>query len=283
MEIFDAFFDIFIAFSPYFVDTVVIGMLLLAFLAGWFRHWRRSLLTLILQLGSLLIAFGLALPLSTLLLARIPGIDSLLGGLEIFGGLAENLLRAFLVLFLGLLGFALWRSFLQIFARNMDWASKLFPKFELPDKGGRALSGLFTALNAYTYLLLFVIIMAVPGVEMTRAGSFSDYLFRTSPVAAPVAENIFLPLETAFNLIDMVEESEFFHGGSPDYDRIAAVINEDPERIEELKLQFNEILPTIPEDLIEELETRAAQGDITPEEIRQLIHDYLGEIDLDNL
>jgi len=266
---------------PHLVDIVSGLVLLLSFAVGFFKPWRGTLLSLLLQWLCLAIGFFAAWQLAPTATELLLGIEAITGFFEFLT--AEQLrpmLSSILVLLIGISLFSLIASVVFAVSKNRNWDSLIFPKKELPKTLGKILSGTFSLLHAYTYVFFFLGLMALPMFNIIQDGSLASTAVNANFIANPLLDTVAEPFVELHETLVVFEELEdLMDGHSIDYYRVAEVINEDPERLAELAETLQYRLPNVSDDLMDEFEAFVSQEGVTPQEVREFFLSHIHLLD----
>lgn len=287
MEIFGSFLEAvsphFEGIGPHLLDIIVGGVLGIAFIIGIFKTWRGTLMALLLQWVSLGLSFLLAWLMAPIATNIIMGIDMISDFFEGALGAAQlqQVMGAAILLILSIFTYALIGSLVFAFTRKMNWERLIFPKLKLHNALSRFLSGLFAALNTYTYVFFFLALMALPMFDIIQEGSIAAVALEANVIGAPLVETITEPISDLYNAIDVVENelSDIVVGGVIQYDAVADIINNDPARLAEIVETLEDGFLDIPEEAISEMWDFVLQeGDVTPEEVRTFFLTQMGQL-----
>lgn len=236
----------------YSIDLIVLCVFLLAGYIGYKRLYRVSLIQLILQLVSILVTYFIATFLMTKAIGFIP--DSINIELLVPDSLyylvqphKDDIIPFILFIIIYVFVFVVVKSILYVFSRNYEWDQVLFKKMILNQTVGTIVSVVSTILNAYTYVLVFLIVVSFPLFGLVGEKSFSHLLLKTNPIVSPLIDYIYLPYNGLYKALEIYgeEADEVFDGTRIYLDKMAQIIEKDPSRRNSLQEAYRSLIPYI--------------------------------------
>ena len=95
------------------------------------------------------------------------------------------------------------KSVVYVFSVNYEWHQYFFPSAKFNRIGDGLLSVLLSILNAYTYVIVIVIILAFPLFDFVKPYSLSNLLLKVNPYVSHLVEEFYQPYEDVKKSIDL--------------------------------------------------------------------------------
>ncbi|MCL1949423.1 MAG: hypothetical protein FWF59_06805 [Turicibacter sp.] len=266
---------------PFLLDLVVGTVLLLAFVIGTFKAWRHTVVSILVQWVCLGLGFLLAALAAPRLVGPLLGIGFVEHNLAFMPReLVVQMLSSVLMLLVGIFIYALLGSILFAFAKSRAWHKLVFPKRAMPKVAAKLLAGGLNFLHAYTYVFFFLAFLSLPFFNIIPEGSLSDFAFNANVVGAPLLDDMAQPFADLYETMEaMGSLDDIIDGTSIDYDNMAQIINNDPERLAEIQEILETQLPVIPAEVAANFEAFAQRDGVTGEEVRDFLLQQVGSLD----
>lgn len=238
--------------NGYSIDLILLCVFLLAGYLGYKRSYRFSLIQLILQLVSIFVTYFISSLLMTKATAFIP--ESITIELFVPDSLyylvqphKDDIIPFILFIIIYVFVFVIVKGILYVFSRSYEWDQLAFKQMILNRTVGTIVSVVSTILNAYTYVLVFLIFVAFPLFGLVGEKSFSHLLLKTNPIIAPVVNYIYLPYSDLYKALEIYgeEADEIFDGTRIYLDKMAQIIENDPNQRKLLQEAYQNLIPYI--------------------------------------
>ncbi len=234
------------------VDLIIFLVLCIAAYIGYQRSYRISLINVLIQLFSIFTSGLMAGVLLEKALSYIPEKvkisllvpDSFYYLVEPYEDLIIPCV-VFSILFIIL--FVIIKSTLSVFSINYEWYRYLFPLVKFNRIGDGVLSMFLTILNTYTYILIFLIILAFPLLDLVKPYSLTNVLLNVNPYVSHLVDKLYEPYEGLKKGIDLFGEDlePIFRADKVDLNKLEQFMNNHPSQRKEIQSAFEEFLPFI--------------------------------------
>lgn len=231
-------------------DFVVLVIFLIAGYFGFGRSFRISLFQFLIQLLSIVLTYFIATTLTTKAIQYVP--SQLTLDLVIPDSLfylvqphEDIIIPLIIFIIIYLLVFVVIKSFLYVFGRNYEWDQYFFKKLHLNAYVENGMSASFTILNAYTYVMVLLVILGFPLFNLVSKQSLSAYLLKNIPFVSPYVEQFYTPYEV-FNQAVMAYEGKthlIFDGSTMDLAVIEQLIQSNPSQRMALQDTYKFLIP----------------------------------------
>ncbi len=238
--------------KEYGVDLIVLISFLIAGYIGYQRSYRFSLMQFILQIVSIIVAYFVAHYLTAKAMIFVPQDiqisllvpDSLY---YLFQPHEDILISLIVFITCFVFSFVIIKSFLYVFSRNYEWEKGLFSQLKINDFIERVGSVLFTILHAYTYVIVFLMIVSFPLLGLVDQHSISYMLLKVAPFISGQLTDFYLPYDALAQALVIYgdEANELFDGTTVHLDKMAELILKNPSRRTELQEAYNQLVPYI--------------------------------------
>jgi len=280
-------------FLTYVLDGAIVIILLVAIIVGGRRLCRNSLANLLVQLtsltGAILLGNLISPSIANWTIERLDFsifIPSRLYWLA--SPIIEFILTALILLMLTIAVFIFFKSFLGVFAYQFDLPRKLFVRYRPSKVIDSILSIVFSVLNAYSYLLVTIVVLAFPIFNIVQPGSLSRLILTMTPFVSSGVEKMYEPVTLFLETMELVRTDldQFMSEGTVDIEGLAQTIVQNPETITQLiSILPDETLAEIDQILtehgltqgeaIEQLNEKINKGQVNSENIQSLLNAHL--------
>ena len=232
------------------VDLIIFIVFCIASIVGYQRSYRISLVNLVIHLFSIFLSALVAGALVNKVVSYLPKKlkvslfvpDSFYYLIEPY----EEHIIPFIVFFiLFVVVFVIIKSVVYVFSVNYEWHQYFFPSAKFNRIGDGLLSVLLSVLNAYTYVIVIVIILAFPLFDFVRPYSLSNLLLKVNPYVSHLVEEFYQPYEDVKKSIDLFgdELDNLFANNKVNLDQLEQFIKKHPNQRQEIQVAFKEFLP----------------------------------------
>ena len=232
------------------VDLIIFIVFCVAAIIGYQRSYRISLVNLVIQLFSIFLSALVAGALVNKVVSYIPKKlkvssfvpDSFYYLIEPY---EENIIPFIVFFILFVVVFVIIKSVVYVFSVNYEWHQYFFPSAKFNRIGDGLLSVLLSVLNAYTYVIVIVIILAFPLFDFVRPYSLSNLLLKVNPYVSHLVEEFYQPYEDVKKSIDLFgdELDNLFANNKVNLDQLEQFIKKHPNQRQEIQVAFKEFLP----------------------------------------
>ena len=232
------------------VDLIIFIVFCIASIVGYQRSYRISLVNLVIQLFSIFLSALVAGALVNKVVSYIPKKlkvssfvpDSFYYLIEPY---EENIIPFIVFFILFVVVFVIIKSVVYVFSVNYEWHQYFFPSAKFNRIGDGLLSVLLSVLNAYTYVIVIVIILAFPLFDFVRPYSLSNLLLKVNPYVSHLVEEFYQPYEDVKKSIDLFgdELDNLFANNKVNLDQLEQFIKKHPNQRQEIQVAFKEFLP----------------------------------------
>lgn len=232
------------------VDLIIFIVFCVAAIIGYQRSYRISLVNLVIQLSSIFLSALVAGALVNKVVSYIPKKlkvssfvpDSFYYLIEPY---EENIIPFIVFFILFVVVFVIIKSVVYVFSVNYEWHQYFFPSAKFNRIGDGLLSVLLSVLNAYTYVIVIVIILAFPLFDFVRPYSLSNLLLKVNPYVSHLVEEFYQPYEDVKKSIDLFgdELDNLFANNKVNLDQLEQFIKKHPNQRQEIQVAFKEFLP----------------------------------------
>lgn len=232
------------------VDLIIFIVFCIASIIGYQRSYRISLVNLVIQLFSIFLSALVAGALVNKVVSYIPKKlkvslfvpDSFYYLIEPY---EENIIPFIVFFILFVVAFVIIKSVVYVFSVNYEWHQYFFPSAKFNRIGDGLLSVLLSVLNAYTYVIVIVIILAFPLFDFVRPYSLSNLLLKVNPYVSHLVEEFYQPYEDVKKSIDLFgdELDNLFANNKVNLDQLEQFIKKHPNQQQEIQVAFKEFLP----------------------------------------
>ena len=234
------------------VDLMILLVLCIAAYIGYQRSYRISLINVLIQFFSIFTSGLMAGALLKKALSYIPEkVKVSLLVPDRFYYLVEPyeelIIPCIVFCILFVIAFVIIKSTLYIFSINYEWHRYLFPSAKFNRIGDGGLSMFLTILNAYTYILIFLVILAFPLLDLVKPYSLSNVLLKVNPYVAHLVDELYEPYEGLKKGIDLFGDDldSIFVADKVDLNKLEQFMNNHPSQRKEIQSAFEEFLPFI--------------------------------------
>lgn len=233
------------------VDLMIWVVFFIVAYIGYQHSYRKSFVSLTIQILSILISAFTANVLLNKVLFYIPSIN-------IFSFIPDNFyyliepyedlmiqLTLFLVLFLMM--FIIVKSTLYVFSMNYEWERYIFPNAKFNRLGDGLLSILMSLLNAYSYVLVVLIIMACPLLNLVKPYSFTNVLLHVNPYISSVVDEFYEPYNNLKQGMDLFgdEWNTIFVNNRVDFGQLESFIDKNSDQRKKIHQACETFIPFI--------------------------------------
>ncbi|WP_343288191.1 hypothetical protein [Turicibacter bilis] len=232
------------------VDLIIFIVFCVAAIIGYQRSYRISLVNLVIQLFSIFLSALVAGALVNKVVSYLPKKlkvssfvpDSFYYLIEPY---EENIIPFIVFFILFVVVFVIIKSVVYVFSVNYEWHQYFFPSAKFNRIGDGLLSVLLSVLNAYTYVIVIVIILAFPLFDFVRPYSLSNLLLKVNPYVSHLVEEFYQPYEDVKKSIDLFgdELDNLFANNKVNLDQLEQFIKKHPNQRQEIQVAFKEFLP----------------------------------------
>ena len=232
------------------VDLIIFIVFCIASIVGYQRSYRISLVNLVIQLFSIFLSALVAGALVNKVVSYLPKKlkvslfvpDSFYYLIEPY---EENIIPFIVFFILFVVAFVIIKSVVYVFSVNYEWHQYFFPSAKFNRIGDGLLSVLLSVLNAYTYVIVIVIILAFPLFDFVRPYSLSNLLLKVNPYVSHLVEEFYQPYEDVKKSIDLFgdELDNLFANNKVNLDQLEQFIKKHPNQQQEIQAAFKEFLP----------------------------------------
>ena len=232
------------------VDLIIFIVFCVAAIIGYQRSYRISLVNLVIQLFSIFLSALVAGALVNKVVSYIPKKlkvssfvpDSFYYLIEPY---EENIIPFIVFFILFVVAFVIIKSVVYVFSVNYEWHQYFFPSAKFNRIGDGLLSVLLSILNAYTYVIVIVIILAFPLFDFVKPYSLSNLLLKVNPYVSHLVEEFYQPYEDVKKSIDLFgdELDNLFANNKVNLDQLEQFIKKHPNQRQEIQVAFKEFLP----------------------------------------
>ena len=232
------------------VDLIIFIVFCIASIVGYQRSYRISLVNLVIQLFSIFLSALVAGALVNKVVSYITKklkvssfvTDSFYYLIEPY---EENIIPFIVFFILFVVVFVIIKSVVYVFSVNYEWHQYFFPSAKFNRIGDGLLSVLLSVLNAYTYVIVIVIILAFPLFDFVRPYSLSNLLLKVNPYVSHLVEEFYQPYEDVKKSIDLFgdELDNLFANNKVNLDQLEQFIKKHPNQRQEIQVAFKEFLP----------------------------------------
>ena len=232
------------------VDLIIFIVFCVAAIIGYQRSYRISLVNLVIQLFSIFLSALVAGALVNKVVSYLPKKlkvslfvpDSFYYLIEPY---EENIIPFIVFFILFVVAFVIIKSVVYVFSVNYEWHQYFFPSAKFNRIGDGLLSVLLSILNAYTYVIVIVIILAFPLFDFVKPYSLSNLLLKVNPYVSHLVEEFYQPYEDVKKSIDLFgdELDNLFANNKVNLDQLEQFIKKHPNQRQEIQVAFKEFLP----------------------------------------
>lgn len=157
----------------------------------------------------------------------------------------ENIIPFIVFFILFVVAFVIIKSVVYVFSVNYEWHQYFFPSAKFNRIGDGLLSVLLSILNAYTYVIVIVIILAFPLFDFVKPYSLSNLLLKVNPYVSHLVEEFYQPYEDVKKSIDLFgnELDDLFANNKVNLNQLEQFIKKHPNQRQEIQAAFKEFLP----------------------------------------
>ena len=232
------------------VDLIIFIVFCIASIVGYQRSYRISLVNLVIHLFSIFLSALVAGALVNKVVSYLPKKlkvslfvpDSFYYLIEPY---EENIIPFIVFFILFVVAFVIIKSVVYVFSVNYEWHQYFFPSAKFNRIGDGLLSVLLSILNAYTYVIVIVIILAFPLFDFVKPYSLSNLLLKVNPYVSHLVEEFYQPYEDVKKSIDLFgdELDNLFANNKVNLDQLEQFIKKHPNQRQEIQVAFKEFLP----------------------------------------
>ena len=232
------------------VDLIIFIVFCIASIVGYQRSYRISLVNLVIHLFSIFLSALVAGALVNKVVSYLPKKlkvslfvpDSFYYLIEPY---EENIIPFIVFFILFVVAFVIIKSVVYVFSVNYEWHQYFFPSAKFNRIGDGLLSVLLSILNAYTYVIVIVIILAFPLFDFVKPYSLSNLLLKVNPYVSHLVEEFYQPYEDVKKSIDLFgdELDNLFANNKVNLDQLEQFIKKHPNQQQEIQVAFKEFLP----------------------------------------
>ena len=232
------------------VDLIIFIVFCIASIVGYQRSYRISLVNLVIHLFSIFLSALVAGSLVHKVVSYIPKKlkvssfvpDSFYYLIEPY---EENIIPFIVFFILFVVAFVIIKSVVYVFSVNYEWHQYFFPSAKFNRIGDGLLSVLLSILNAYTYVIVIVIILAFPLFDFVKPYSLSNLLLKVNPYVSHLVEEFYQPYEDVKKSIDLFgnELDDLFANNKVNLNQLEQFIKKHPNQRQEIQAAFKEFLP----------------------------------------
>ena len=156
----------------------------------------------------------------------------------------ENIIPFIVFFILFVVAFVIIKSVVYVFSVNYEWHQYFFPSAKFNRIGDGLLSVLLSILNAYTYVIVIVIILAFPLFDFVKPYSLSNLLLKVNPYVSHLVEEFYQPYEDVKKSIDLFgnELDDLFANNKVNLNQLEQFIKKHPNQRQEIQAAFKEFL-----------------------------------------
>ena len=232
------------------VDLIIFIVFCIASIVGYQRSYRISLVNLVIHLFSIFLSALVAGALVNKVVSYLPKKlkvslfvpDSFYYLIEPY---EENIIPFIVFFILFVVAFVIIKSVVYVFSVNYEWHQYFFPSAKFNRIGDGLLSVLLSILNAYTYVIVIVIILAFPLFDFVKPYSLSNLLLKVNPYVSHLVEEFYQPYEDVKKSIDLFgnELDDLFANNKVNLNQLEQFIKKHPNQRQEIQVAFKEFLP----------------------------------------
>ena len=232
------------------VDLIIFIVFCIASIVGYQRSSRISLVNLVIHLLSIFLSALVAGALVNKVVSYLPKKlkvslfvpDSFYYLIEPY---EENIIPFIVFFILFVVAFVIIKSVVYVFSVNYEWHQYFFPSAKFNRIGDGLLSVLLSILNAYTYVIVIVIILAFPLFDFVKPYSLSNLLLKVNPYVSHLVEEFYQPYEDVKKSIDLFgnELDDLFANNKVNLNQLEQFIKKHPNQRQEIQAAFKEFLP----------------------------------------
>ena len=232
------------------VDLIIFIVFCIASIVGYQRSYRISLVNLVIHLFSIFLSALVAGALVNKVVSYLPKKlkvslfvpDSFYYLIEPY---EENIIPFIVFFILFVVAFVIIKSVVYVFSVNYEWHQYFFPSAKFNRIGDGLLSVLLSILNAYTYVIVIVIILAFPLFDFVKPYSLSNLLLKVNPYVSHLVEEFYQPYEDVKKSIDLFgnELDDLFANNKVNLNQLEQFIKKHPNQRQEIQAAFKEFLP----------------------------------------
>ncbi|MDE5976989.1 MAG: hypothetical protein K2G70_00785 [Turicibacter sp.] len=223
--------------SFFIIDLIIIIVFSIAAFVGYGRSYRVSIINLISQMISICLSGTLAWLLMKQLIKYTPpqlSIASFISADSVYliEPYEDKIIPFILFSFLFVILFVIIKSTIYVFSINYEWDQYFFPSAKFNKVGDKLLSMGMSILNAYTYVVILVIIAAFPLVNLSKPYSLSQLLLKTNPYLAHIVDEFYQPYEQIQKQMELIQDefNQIFRNNQIDLEELEVFMNQYPEQ-----------------------------------------------------
>lgn len=234
------------------VDLTILLVFYIVGVIGYQRSYRISLVNLLIQLFSIFLSVLVAGALVNKVVSYIPQKIKLSSFVPdnfyyLIDPYEEKIIPFIVFSILFVIAFVIIKSIVYVFSVNYEWHRYFFPSAKFNRVGDGLLSILLSVLNAYTYVIVIVIVLAFPLFDLIKPYSLSNLLLKVNPYVSHLVEEFYQPYEDVKESIDLFGEEldALFANNKINLDQLEQFIKEHSNQRQEIQAAFEDFLPLI--------------------------------------
>ncbi|HAX72716.1 MAG TPA: hypothetical protein DCY20_04270 [Firmicutes bacterium] len=237
------------------IDLIMISTFVLVGIYGYRREYRQSIVKLSTQLLSILLSGGLTFILGQLIMSKLPE-EKLLSAIKNL--LPENLtyliqpIETYLIgliiySLLFIIFFVFIKSFLAVFSKNYHWSQYVFKKATLHVRIEKIISVLATLLTAYTYMVVFALVIGFPVLNVTQQQSFSRLLIKSIPDFSNTIQTVYQEYDAVNEAVQVYGEyvNDIYDGTKINFNEIKNLIDNEAIEASVIEKAYEQLIPQI--------------------------------------
>ncbi|MGL4336558.1 MAG: hypothetical protein ACRCST_06660 [Turicibacter sp.] len=234
------------------IDCIVLSIVCFAAIYGYKRSYRNSFVQLIVQLITILISYSVTILLLDKVLNLIPSQLSISKVLPdnlffLVGPYEDSIIQIITFIILYISTFVIIKGFLFVFSRNYKWEMCIKKEVLINKKVDGFISGLFTVVNSYTYIIVILVFFGFPIFNLVGKNSISENIIKSTPIFSKQIQGVYAQYSALNEVIKTYGEhvDNIYDGKKINFDELKRLVDQEKINSDFIESAYKQFIPMI--------------------------------------